>query len=91
MRRMAAPRRKQEFAPGQTVPVTGIYRVRHTAHEREHEVIAIQGELFPACRKCREDVIFTLLRGSAHMTHDMDLAGPRWKQDGEDEDDDVAC
>jgi hypothetical protein len=82
---MAAPRHKSPCFSGQTVPVTGIYRVQHVEHRGPHEVVAVQGERFPGCRECRDQVTFTLVRPASYMTEDMDLAGPLW--DGDDEED----
>ena len=82
---MAAPRRQPRYFPGQAVPATGIYRVDHTGHRQPHEVIAIQGEVFPGCRRCRDEVSFTLLRQTDYMTQDMDLAGPLWDDNGKDD------
>ena len=87
MRDMAAPRRPSHYSAGETVPVSGIYRVEHTRHRSPHEVIAIQGEVFPTCRRCLGRVAFTLARATTHMTHDMDLAGPQW-DDLENDDED---
>jgi len=72
----AATRKQREFYPGTRVPITGVYRAVHTAHERSHEVTAIRGEMFPPCRTCGEHVAFTLMRQASHVTHDMDFAGP---------------
>ena len=84
MRDMAAPRRLSHFSAGETVPISGIYRAEHTRHRGPHEVIAIQGEVFPTCRRCRGQIAFTLVRATSHMTHDMDLAGPQWDDNDND-------
>jgi hypothetical protein len=58
------------------VPVSGIYRVLHDGHRDDHEVLAIRGEAFPACRICNVDVKFQVAQVTPHVTHDFDLAGP---------------
>ncbi len=58
------------------VPVSGIYRVLHDGHRADHEVLAIRGEEFPACRICKVEVKFQVSRVTPHVTHDFDLAGP---------------
>jgi hypothetical protein len=75
MAAQSAPFQRAYF-PGDLAPITGIYRAVHTAHDRVHELIAISGEVFPACRTCRSNVSFELVRQANHMTHDMDFAGP---------------
>jgi hypothetical protein len=50
------------YAPGQTAPVTGVYRVVHAEHRQPHEVAALRGEIFPACKTCKTDAAFELIR-----------------------------
>jgi hypothetical protein len=64
------------FAPGQQVPVSGIYRVLHRDHRSEHRVFAIAGEVFPHCRKCKADVRFQLWIDVEYAARDWDFAGP---------------
>lgn len=52
----------ERFATGDTVPVTGLYLVIHTAHRLPHEALLLQGEKFPRCGKCANQVGFELLR-----------------------------
>ena len=42
----AAQRYRQDFVPGQMVPISGVYTVVHQSHREEHQVIAIRGEEF---------------------------------------------
>jgi CheY-like chemotaxis protein len=49
------------YKPGELVPETGVYRVLHGRHRSPHESILCEGEAFPTCKKCREDVRFELL------------------------------
>lgn len=51
----------QMYKPGEEVPHSGIYRVRHYGHHHDHEVTCISGESFPECQKCRGKVRFSLI------------------------------
>lgn len=64
------------YKPGDTVPTSGIYSAVHAGHRQSHQVVAIQGEQFPQCRRCADEVRFHVARLLPHMTHDFDLAGP---------------
>jgi hypothetical protein len=75
----AAQRYRQDFVPGQMVPISGVYTVVHQTHREEHQVIAIRGEEFPLCRVCNDQVRFRVAQLVPHVTHDFDLAGPRLK------------
>jgi len=59
------------------VPISGLYTVVHHNHRAEHEVLAIRGDEFPACRVCQGEVRFYVVEVFPHITHDFDLAGPR--------------
>jgi hypothetical protein len=72
----ARPARKRVYAPGDFVPRSGIYVARHEQHRADHQVVAIRGEIFPACRVCGASVRFHLFHDASHMLHDMDFAGP---------------
>jgi hypothetical protein len=67
------------YKPGQLVPISGVYTVVHIGHRPDHEVIALRGEEFPACRVCRTSVSFYPTQPITHMTHDFDLAGPSFQ------------
>jgi len=60
------------YTPGDTVPTSGIYQVIHEPGENKkpHEVIALQGELFPVCRTCLREVKFKLLKAANHIRQD---------------------
>lgn len=64
------------FAPGETVAVTGVYRVVHAEHRADHEVVAINGDILPSCRVCTSKVRFYMERPVEYAAHDWDLAGP---------------
>ena len=49
------------YKPGEDVPKSGIYRVRHTGHHHDHEVTCISGEQFPECNRCKGGVRFSLM------------------------------
>jgi hypothetical protein len=44
------------------IPVSGIYQVIHAQHRLPHEVTLIDGQTFPPCAKCHEEVRFQLVR-----------------------------
>jgi hypothetical protein len=64
--------------PGETIARSGVYRVVHAQHRVDHEVIAINGDVLPACRVCKGEVRFYLERTMDYVTHDWDLTGPIW-------------
>jgi hypothetical protein len=47
-----------EYAPGDVAPHSGGYMVFHLRHRVAHEVILFEGEMFPACKTCRDAVRF---------------------------------
>lgn len=51
------------YRPGDDVPAAGIYRIQHGAgHRLVHHATIQAGICFPRCRKCRDQVRFTLVR-----------------------------
>jgi hypothetical protein len=55
------------YKPGDTVPESGIYKVRHDPkHAGNHEVTCIEGERFPPCRSCPHPT-FELVRKAVHI------------------------
>ena len=67
------------YKPGQIVPISGVYTIIHLDHRPPHEAVAVRGDLFPACRICKEQVRFQVAQIVPHVTHDFDLAGPTVK------------
>ena len=68
---------RKKFRPGDLAPITGIYLVIHNSlHRDPHEVVVIRGELLPACRTCKVDMHFEIVRPLSHITHDWDFSGP---------------
>ena len=65
----------QALGPGDTVAISGIYRVTHMNHRVPHDVLAIRGEELLPCRTCAGHVRFRIARRVVHMTEDWDLAG----------------
>ncbi|HEV3039896.1 MAG TPA: hypothetical protein VHA33_19170 [Candidatus Angelobacter sp.] len=58
----------EKFQPGQSVPATGIYSVRHRTHRPVHQAILVKGETFPHCIKCGNSVRFQLVKASPSMS-----------------------
>jgi hypothetical protein len=56
--------------PGDTVPISGIYRVAHERnHAQPHDVTCVARKKFPKCRGC-EQPVFTLVSPAQHVeTH----------------------
>ena len=51
------------YRSSEVIPVSGIYRVLHAQHRLPHEVTLVEGQTFPPCAKCHEEVRFELVRG----------------------------
>jgi hypothetical protein len=65
------------FSAGETVRETGIYEVIHDgAHRAAHEVVMLNGDLFPVCDTCEERVRFRLLRTAPYIFQDEDFCEP---------------
>lgn len=57
---MATQFPESRYRPGEVVPETGVYRVLHGRHRSPHESTLREGEIFPPCKKCKDDVRFEL-------------------------------
>jgi hypothetical protein len=56
-----------EYEPGKKVPVSGIYKIIHTAmHTDERDVTCIEGEKFPPCKYCGKAARFKLKYAALH-------------------------
>jgi hypothetical protein len=44
------------------IPESGIYCVTHAQHRLPHEVTLIEGQTFPPCARCHDEVRFELVR-----------------------------
>jgi hypothetical protein len=68
---------RKKCRPGDLAPITGVYAVNHgVRHRDQHEVVVIQGEQLPACRTCKLNVAYELVRPISHVTHDFDFSSP---------------
>ena len=68
-------RMSQEFKPGESVPSSGVYRVLHKAHREEHDATLREGEQFPTCTVCYQEVRFRLVQSAKLIDHDRDFVG----------------
>jgi hypothetical protein len=64
----------QAYKPSEAVPVSGVYRVEHHGHRETHEATLLQGEVFPACAICSQQVRFTLKREARNIRGDKDFS-----------------
>ena len=61
------------FKAGERVPKTGLYAVSHGEHRRRHEATLLEGEYFPECAQCGNDVSFELLLSALPIDQDYDF------------------
>ena len=61
------------FRVGETIPATGIYRVFHSGHRLSHEVVLLNGEVFPRCSACGFEVHFELLEAAPQIETDKNF------------------
>ena len=61
------------FTTGQTIPATGIYRVKHDLHRLPSECTLLNGQQFPRCAKCGDRVLFELLHAAPDFFTDPDF------------------
>lgn len=66
---------EQVYRPLQAVPISGVYRVEHNGHRQAHEATLLQGETFPACGVCGDQVRFLLKHHAHDIRSDSDLSG----------------
>jgi hypothetical protein len=57
------------FRPGEVVPQTAPYLVRHFKHRAEHVATAVVGGVFPECRQCKAAARFTPLDPTVFRAH----------------------
>jgi hypothetical protein len=62
------------FKPGDTVLTTGIYTARHYQHRLPHDVFAVEGDRFPACRGCGARIRFELVQAATQIAADHDFS-----------------
>jgi hypothetical protein len=58
------------FASGDTVPVSGIYRVSHAGHGQGHYATCLSGKTFPLCKTCGNRVRFAPFQLADDVDHD---------------------
>ncbi len=62
-----------EYAPGEPVPVSGIFEAFHPSHRETHEVVLVAGDRFPECETCGESVRFRPVHSATYIFHDDDF------------------
>jgi hypothetical protein len=68
-------RMAQEFKPGEKVPSSGVYRVLHNGHRDGHDATLREGEQFPTCTVCDQNVRFRLVQSAKMIDRDADFVG----------------
>ena len=71
---------EREYAPGEKVPRTGLYRVVHVGHRLTHKGMLKEGEKFPSCKHCDDGVRFFLYMRAPFLSSDYDFGGAAPKQ-----------
>ena len=56
------------YKPGEVVPESGVYRVLHSRHRSPHESTLREGETFPNCKKCGDNVRFEHVVSAGPLT-----------------------
>jgi len=64
---------EQVYKPSQAAPISGVYRVEHDGHREAHEAILLQGEIFPACNVCGDEVRFIVRHCANDIRVDKDF------------------
>lgn len=68
----------QSFRTGEVVRQSGIYEAIHeVAHREPHEVVMVEGDLFPSCDTCASRVRFRLIRTAPYVFTDEDFEGQK--------------
>jgi CheY-like chemotaxis protein len=62
---------ESRYKPGDLVPESGVYRIIHGHHRAPHENTLSEGETFPACRTCKDNVRYELV-----ISADVSADGP---------------
>jgi hypothetical protein len=52
---------KQRFFTHEEIPEDGVYYVYHTAHRLIRSIVLRQGDRFPRCSQCSDQVSFELM------------------------------
>lgn len=59
--------------PGAAVMQSGIYLAFHKGHRTPHEILFLEGERFPVCITCNNEVRYTLKQAVPHIKEDDDF------------------
>ena len=62
---MGAPYKSRD-----NIPETGVYKVLHAQHRLPHQVTLVEGQTFPPCAKCHEEVRFEMVRPLPELGRD---------------------
>ncbi len=69
--------------PGDTVTISGLYRVRHYQHRLLHVVFISGGSMLPLCNRCGQRVRFEYFgAGPASLDSDVDFCLRAERQSG---------
>lgn len=68
-----ASQAEEVYQPGDEVPESGVYSVRHFLHRENHSATIFKGERFPSCAQCGNAVRFALARRAARILEDADF------------------
>jgi hypothetical protein len=59
--------------PGERAQSSGVYRAIHLRHRMPHEITVLEGETFPPCKRCGDNVRFELVCAAPRLAGDVDL------------------
>ena len=58
------------YRAGEKIPESGLYRVFHAEHRTSHKAVLLQGQAFPRCKECSDDVHFELIMAVPELDSD---------------------
>jgi hypothetical protein len=64
---------EEVYKPGDEVPESGVYSIRHYLHRENHSATIFKGERFPRCAHCGNAVRFVLVRRAGRIIEDADF------------------
>jgi hypothetical protein len=64
---------ESRYRSGESVPCSGVYRIHHAEHREDHDGILLEGQVFPPCVVCGEQVWFELLQASNPIEKQADF------------------
>jgi hypothetical protein len=65
---------EQWYKPGEEAPVSGVYVVVHAGHRSDHQATLLQGESFPSCSVCGDQVRFRISHTALAIREDTDFS-----------------